>query len=312
MSERPVLLLWGESDYLVRLAAAEAFGDVRPAEIDAEEWRPGATSDLATPSLFGERRGLLVTSAQALDADAVTEIAGYAGSAGGDAILVLAAIVGSRAKAPPARLAKPLKDVAETRRVAVDRRDLPGWLAGRAKTRGVAATPPGLAELVEILGEDPATLDQALAQIGSAFPEDGVTPRTVTDQFRGFGDHRIYELCDAAFARDQATAHRYLRSMLEAREEPLAILGGIASRLRDLLRVRSLPERMPPAQLAREAGLRFDWQARRYREQARRFTPEHLTRLHARVVEADQALKVGASGDVVLSMVVAGIAGGER
>jgi DNA polymerase III delta subunit len=165
-----------------------------------------------------------------------------------------------------------------------------------------------LKELIEVLGEDPATLDQALGQLGSAFPEAGATPRTVTDQFRGFGDHRIYELCDAAFARDLPTAHRYLRSMLEAREEPLAILGGIASRLRDLLRVRGLSEHLSPAKLAEAAGLRFDWQARRYRDQARRYSPEDLAGLHARVVEADRVLKMGASGDVVLPMVVTAIA----
>lgn len=87
------------------------------------------------------------------------------------------------------------------------------------------------------------------------------------------------------------------------------ILGGIASRLRDLLRVRSLPERMPPAEAAKQAGLRFDWQVRRYREQARRFTLEELVAIHERVAWADEALKSGATADVVLPMLIAAIAG---
>ncbi|HVM12334.1 MAG TPA: hypothetical protein VM638_07660, partial [Actinomycetota bacterium] len=227
-----VLLLWGESDYVLRLAAREAFGDERPAEVDAAEWRAGATGDLATPSLFGERRGLLITSAQDLPAEAIEEVARYAEAPDPDALLVLAATTGDRAKSPPAKLARPLKDRAEVRRVALDRRELPAWLAGRARARGIAATPDGLRQLVEVLGDDPAALDQAIEQLGSAFPSEGVTPATVARQLRGFGDRRIYELCDAAFARDPVTAHRYLRSMLDAREEPLAILGGIASRLR--------------------------------------------------------------------------------
>jgi DNA polymerase III subunit delta len=193
--------------------------------------------------------------------------------------------------------------------VAVEKRDLPGWLAGRAKIREVAATPQGLAALVDVLGEEPGTLDQAIAQLGSANPEEGVTPRTVAEQFRGFGNHRIYELCDAAFGRNLPAAQRYLRAMLDAREEALPILGGIATRVRDLIRVRGLPDRMSPAQLAKEAGLRFDWQARRYREQARRFTPQELAAVHATLVEADRVLKMGAPGDVVLPMVVLGIAG---
>ncbi len=97
--------------------------------------------------------------------------------------------------------------------------------------------------------------------------------------------------------------------MLDAREEPLAILGGIAARLRDLLRIRGLPPRMSPAEQAEAAGLRFDWQARRYRRQAGRYSEEELTDLHARVAEADRLLKLGAQGDVVLPLLVARIAG---
>ncbi len=102
---------------------------------------------------------------------------------------------------------------------------------------------------------------------------------------------------------------RALRSMLEQRDDPLMILGGVASRLRDLLRVRSLPERMPLADVAKAAGLRFDWQARRYRDQARRFSIQELVGLHARIVELDRSLKSGAEAEIVLPMLVGGIAG---
>ena len=74
-SKSPVVLLWGESDFLLRLAAAEALGGVRPTEIDAADWRPGATGDLATPSLFGEPRALLVSNAQHLGKEGLAEVA---------------------------------------------------------------------------------------------------------------------------------------------------------------------------------------------------------------------------------------------
>jgi DNA polymerase III delta subunit len=144
----------------------------------------------------------------------------------------------------------------------------------------------------------------------SSYPAEGLTAETVKAQFRGFGDRRVWELCDAAFARNLPVATRCLAGLLEAREEPLAVLGGIAARLRDLLRVRSLSDRIPPAEVAKAAELRFEWQARRYRDQARRFTPEELAELHARVADADRALKLGAAGDVVLPMLVMKIAGG--
>ena len=119
----------------------------------------------------------------------------------------------------------------------------------------------------------------------------------------------MWDLCDRAFGKDPAGAMRALRSMLEQRDDPLMILGGIASRLRDLLRVRALPERMPLTEVAKAAGLRFDWQARRYRDQARRFSIEDLVRLHARVADVDRSLKSGAEAEIVLPMLVGGIAG---
>jgi DNA polymerase III subunit delta len=305
-----VVVLWGESDHLLRLAAAEAFGGVRATEIDAVDWQPGATADLATPSLFGEPRALLVSNSQHLREEALVEVASYAEAPSPDATLIVAAIVSSRAKGPPAALARALKGKAAVRRVAVDRKDLPSWVRSRASDRGMKSDAAAASTLVQTVGEDPAVLDQALAQIQSAYPAEGLTSQTVAAQFRGFGDRRIWELCDAAFGRNLPTATRCLAGILESREEPLAVLGGISSRLRDLLRVRSLPDRMPPAELARAAELRFEWQARRYREQARRFTPEELADIHARLVDADRALKLGAAGDVVLPMLVAKIARG--
>ncbi|MGH2738153.1 MAG: DNA polymerase III subunit delta [Actinomycetota bacterium] len=307
-----VVLLWGDNPFLLRQAAGEAFGDVRPVEVDGSEWRLGSTSDLATPSLFGEQRGLLVTAAQSLPREGLDEMARYASHPAPDGRLVLAFQVGARAKGPPKAVLSALGDAVEVRRVAVDRRELPDWVRRRAGARGLAATPPGVQALIQTLGEDPGVLDQAVEQLANSHPAEGITPRAVTAQFRGLGDRRIWEVCDAAFGGDRAGAMRALVGMLERGEEPLVILAGIASRLRDLIRVRSLPPKTPLAEVARRAGLRFDWQARRYRDQAWRFAPEALSGIHAELVEADGALKQGGSGDTVLTRVVArvGEAGG--
>ena len=304
MSEQPVVLLWGESAFLLREAAQRVLGEARVPEIEADAWQPGRSSDLATPSLFGEARALLVSDLQGATPDTLDEIARYALEPNPEARLVLTCVVSARAKGPPAKVTKMLQGRATIRRVAVDRKSLPGWVAERAQARGVKATPAGVRALIETVGEDPALLDQSVAQLADALPEEGIVPGAVAAQFRGFGDRRIYELCDAAFTGNARDAVRYLTAMLEAREQPLAILGGIASRVRDLLRVRSLPPRMPPKDLARAAGLRFDWQARRYREQAARYRPEELVEIHRRVADADAVLKQGGQGDVVLAMLV--------
>jgi DNA polymerase III subunit delta len=287
-SAPPVVLLWGEDGFLLREAALELLGDLRPVEVAGGLWQGGETADLATPSLFGERRALLVSDAKALPEDGVRELARYLEA--------------------PAALVKLVKGVGTVTEVKLVRKELPGWLLQRARAKRLDLAPDGAAALVDTLGEDPGALDRAMDQLATAFAGERVTREIVARQFRGLGEQHVWDLCDKAFSRDLAGAMRSLRTLLEAGEAGLMLLGAITSRLRDLIRVKSLPERLAPAEAARQAGLRFDWQVRRYREQAKRFSAEELAGLHERVAWADRALKSGATDDVVLPILVAAIA----
>jgi DNA polymerase-3 subunit delta len=304
----PVSLLWGEDEFLLREAALELLGDLQPVEVDGGLWQGGETADLATPSLFGERRALLVSNAKALPDEGVRELARYLEAPDPGAPLVLVAVVGDRAKAPAA-LVKLVKGVGTVTEVKIQRKELPGWLLKRATAKGLDLAPDGAGALVDTLGEDPGALERALEQLATAFSGERITREIVARQFRGLGEQHVWDLCDRAFSRDLPGAMRSLRTLLEAGEAGLMLLGAITSRLRDLIRVASLPERLAPADAARQAGLRFDWQVRRYRQQAKRFSAEDLAGLHERIAWADRALKSGATDDVVLPMLVAAIAG---
>jgi DNA polymerase III subunit delta len=306
-SRAAVHLLWGEDDFLLRERAFAVFGELRPTEVDAAEWQGGELQDLATPSLFGEARALLITDAKSLPKEAMAELADYVAAPDADATLVICARVGERTKVPAA-LDKLVKPVGRVEEVKVARKDLEPWLIQRAKRDGIDVTPPAIHALVETLGEEPGQLASALTQLGEAFQDERITPQAVARQFRGLGEQKTWDLCDKAFTKDLPGAIRSLRSIEEGGDDPLMVLGGIASRLRDLMKVRALPDRLPPAEVAREAGLRFDWQARRYQQQARNYSMAQLIVLHERIVEADRAMKSGASGDVVMPVLVAAIA----
>ena len=305
----PVVLFWSEDAFLLREAALASLGEVRATEIDAAEWEGGELQDLATPSLFGEPRALMINDARSLSKDSITELAAYLAAPDPDARLVICCQVAERGKVPAA-LDKLVKPVGKIVQVSIPRKELEPWLVRRAKTAGLALGADAARSLVQILGEEPGQLVAALEQLTDAFGEQPVSAAMVAQQFRGLGEQKSWDLCDRAFAKDLPEAIRSWRSIEEGGDDPLKTLGAIASRLRDLIRVRSLPDRMPPAQVAKAAGLRFDWQARRYQQQARNFTMEQLVRLHARVNEADRALKSGATGDVVMPTLVAAIAAG--
>lgn len=310
MPETPVVLFWGDDEFLLRQAALDVLErrEARATEVDGRSWQGGETSDLATPSLWGERRALLVTQCQSLPEHGARELRAYVSAPAPDALCVMT-VVSSARGGPP--LAKAVAAAGGTvKQVVLRRQDLAKWVLDRASARGARITPAGAQALISTLGEGTAVLDQSVEQLVTAFSGRAIGPDEVHSQFRGLGEQRVWDLCDQALSGRLADALVTLRSLLDAREDPLLITGGIASRVRDLLRVRDLPERMNPADAARAAGLRFDWQVRRYRDQARRFSSiEDLADLHDLVVEADRSVKGGVPGDIVLAGLVAAMAG---
>jgi DNA polymerase-3 subunit delta len=303
----PVTLLWGEDAYLLREAALALLGETKATEVDAAQWEGGELQGLATPSLFGEPRALLVNDAKSLRKETLEEIGRYLAAPDPDATLVLSCVVAERGKVPAA-LQKLVEPVGEIRKVDIAKKELEPWLVARARDHGLDLAIPGARALVETLGPEPGQLVAALEQLQDVFAGQRIGPREIAQQFRGLGEQKTWDLCDRAFGKDLPGAIRSLRAIEEGGDDPLMVLGGIAARLRDLLKVRSLPDRMPPAQVAKEAGLRFDWQARRYQQQARNFSMAQLVTVHDRITEADRALKSGATGDVVMPTLVTSIA----
>lgn len=302
-----VVLLWGEDAFLLREDALQVIGDVQPVEVDADEWQGGELADLSTPSLFGERRVLLINDAKQLSAAALKEVAHYCEAPMEDALLVLAALVGERTKAPPAALLKIIEPIGTVK--ASSAGDITRWVLTRAKNKGLEISPAAVNALVDVVGGDTGELDQALDQLGNAFAGQPLTPERVAAQFRGVGDAIVWDLCDRTFERNLPGTVRSLRSLLAAREEPIMLLGVISARVRELLKVKSIPDGTPLAQVATLAGFRSDWQVKRPMAQARNFSMDELVGIHAALVAADRSLKSGADGSIVLTALVTQIAG---
>ena len=308
----PTALFWGDEPFQLRLAAEALLQErgVAAREIDGSDWQGGETTDLATPSLWGERRALLVTNSHRLPEAGSRELKSYLEGPSPDALCIMTLVSRAKGSPPLAKLVQAGGGV--VRHVVVKRQDLPRWVLDRARGRQVDLTPAAAAALVGALGEDPAVLDQGIQQLSTAFVGVAVGPEEVRSQFQGVGEQQIWDLCDRALSGRLPEALVSLRSLMEGRGDPLLILGGIASRVRDLIKVRSLSDRMAGDQVARAAGLRFDWQAKRYREQAARFTPEQLAALHDAVVFTDRALKGGWPADLLLASLVSAMAGQDQ
>src|SRR5437870_12391405 len=168
MAEAPsVALFWGDDAFLLKLGALKLLAErgFQATEVEGADWRGGELSDLATPSLWGERRALLVTQCEGLSDTGQRELKTYLGGPAPDALCALTLV--TRGKGPPP-LAKSVQAASGTvRHVALKRQDLPTWVTGRAETRGMKMTRPAAAAVVGSIGEDTAALDQAVEQLWS-------------------------------------------------------------------------------------------------------------------------------------------------
>src|SRR2546425_12853224 len=94
-------LFWGEDEFLLRQAALQFLeeGAAKATEVDAREWQGGEISDLSTPSLWGERRALLVIGCQGVPEAGAPGLRSYVQAAAPEGVCLLTLV--SRGKSAP-------------------------------------------------------------------------------------------------------------------------------------------------------------------------------------------------------------------
>jgi len=312
----PVTVVLGEEELLAERAVADAVGAAvgeLGAETTVEEVRAGAlpdgfAMDLATASLFGGGRVVVVHDAETLDATARSAVLGAARDPSPGTVLVLRA-------AGVGRQAKFFKKVQQHAAVKLADRLKPSermsWLRSEVRRLGRQADQAALAALVDTVGQDLRELAGAVAKLHVAVPPPApLTAAHVAEFLSQTADRGVFELTDAVFAGDAATALGHLESLLGQGEDALGLLGMLARQLRLLLKVADHPG-APASQVAQLLGPGTrDWQVERARRQARRFRPEDLRRGLDVIAEADAEVRNGSLPPrLLLELVVTRLAG---
>src|SRR4029450_3443824 len=218
---------------------------------------------LATASLFGGGRVVVVQEADALDAVAREAVLALAADPAAGTAVVLRA-------GAPGRQGKFFKDVqrhAATVLVAkLKPSERASWLRSEVRRLGRKADEAAVAALVDTVGQDLRELAGAVAKLHVAVPPPTVlTAGHVAEFLAPTADRGIFELTAAVFAADAATALDRLDALFGQGEDPIRLLGFIASQLRLLLRVADHPE-LPKGQVASLlGGGGRDWQGGRGR-----------------------------------------------
>lgn len=256
-----VHLITGDDDLLLQRATERVVSDLTAADpelsvdtYDAAELE--ALPELRTQSLFGGRVCAVIRGVQGARADLKGELEDYLAAPDDQAVLVLVA-QGTGKVQKIARLARQHGEVTKV--------DTPpdwktnewqGIVTGEFRRTGMTATPDAVAAILEHAGLDPSVIAMRVAQVAAATQGDKVGPEDVERVVEGHGRRSGFELADAVAERDPAQAITLLRGSLEAGEAPLALLGAITFRFRQLQQVRGGADvKGSPGQVNRLKGI---------------------------------------------------------
>lgn len=296
----PVTLVTGSEELLVDRAVAEVVAAARAEEpatqtydLVATEVDPGRLVELSSPSLFGERRVLVLRGVEAAGKAMAAATVELMRDPPEDVILVLVHSGGNRGRT--------LLDAATevgARRVdcpAVKQyRDRLDFVTGEARRAGGTMTSDGARALLDAVGTDLRELAMACAQLvadtgggpdGTVRIDAGVVARYYT----GRAEATSFTVADRAVEGRTADALEQLRWALAVGVAPVLVTSALAQGVRSIARVRAAKSTRP-ADLARELGMP-PWKVDRARKQARTWTDAAITAsLHA-VAEADAQVK---------------------
>ncbi|CAA9353219.1 MAG: DNA polymerase III delta subunit [uncultured Frankineae bacterium] len=295
----PLTVVVGDEDLLVGRAvstvvraARERDPDVDVRDLTAAELQHGDLSDALSPSLFGERRVLVVRAAQDLAKDVAAELLAclddpqdevhvvvlHAGGAKGKALLTsLLARSPRRVDAP--KVTKP-----------GERRD---FVRRELKADGRIVEEEAVLALVEAVGTDLRELASAAGQL-LADHDGPLTVEVVTRYHRGRAESSGFTVADRAVDGDLAGALELARWGQSTGLAPVLVTSALASTLRSMALVASAG-RVPAHQIAGQLGMP-PWKVEKTQRQARGWRPEGLSAALAAVARADADVK-GAAAD---------------
>ena len=260
---------------------------------------PGDIADALAPSLFSERRALILKDLQDLDDECKDEITRYLENTDPTMTVIFIHKGGVKGKAllDAIKKAKPEIIACDALKKEAEKEQFVKELFLDA---GRKATPGAVKALVGALGSDLRELQQAVSQLSLDAPK-GVIDEEIIDTFhKGRIETTGFDVADAALDGDLATALVSLRSALETGTDPVMITSAIASALRSLAKVSGTNRGARSFELAGELGM-APWQIDKARRQLSGWSPRAIAAAVEAVAQADADVK-GASSDPIFAL----------
>lgn len=297
---KPVYLIYGEEELLLERALHRLrarIGEVADLTFnyeafDGENADPGDVIAAANTLPFAsERRLVVVTDVQKMNAAAQGQLAAYAADPSPSTCLVL---VASKLR-KDSKLLKAVTAIGGAAEYKAPRRhEYPGWVVEHFASRGRTLTRDGAETLVRSVGRDLRRLvteaDKIIAFVGERTQ---ISPEDVVSVVAETAPVSVFEFLDAVGARECGRALELLDDLIRGGEEVHGIHAMTMRHLRTLTSVNALLDRGADTRMImREVGM-ADWQLRNVTPQARRFEPGELSAALRSAAELEARMKSG-------------------
>jgi len=260
----------------------------------------GDISDALAPSLFSERRALIIKDLQDLPEESREEITRYLDAPDDLTTLIFVHKGGVKGKAllDAIKKAKPEIISCEPMKKEAEKEEFVKSLfldAGRKATAGA------IAALVGALGSDMRELQAAVSQICLDAQAGKTIDEAIVDKFhQGRIETTGFDVADATLDGNLPGALVALRSALETGTDPVMITSAIASNLRSLAKVSGVNRGARSFEVAGELGM-APWQIDKARRQLAGWSPRSIAKAVQAIALADAQVK-GASSDPIFAL----------
>lgn len=267
--------------------------------LSAAEVQIGDIADALAPSLFSERRALVLKDLQDLPEDSKEEVTRYLAQMDPTMTVIFIHKGGVKGKALLDAIKKAKPEVIACDAIKKDS-EKEDFVKGLFQDAGRKASAAAIKAMVASLGSDMRELQSAVSQISLDAPA-GVIDEAIVDKFQqGRIETTGFDVADATIDGDLPVALITLRSALETGTDPVMVTSAIASSLRSLAKVSGTNRGAKSFELAGELGM-APWQIDKARRQLQSWTPRGIATAVEAIAKADADVK-GASSDPIYAL----------
>jgi DNA polymerase III subunit delta len=304
MAMSSILLIHGGESVLADRALLQALSvrsDFEKTVLDGGDLEPGRYGEAVAPSLFAEKRVVVIRDLQDVVVEVQEEIESLFESLDPNLHLIFVHKGGVKGKGLLDKIKK-LKPEIITCEPIKKAADKEAFVREEFARHGRKISSDAISALVDATGSDTRELAAACSQI--AFDTNAgkavIDEEDISKYYQGRVEATGFDVADATLAGDPRSALIALRHALETGTDPIMIVSALTSSIRTLAKVSGAPRNANAFQLAGSLGL-APWQIDKARRQLSKWSPALIAFSVQELSRADVAIK-GAEADPLYAL----------